>query len=387
MSKRHNMPTAPCDESLKRFAGGVAHDFGNLLTAIHGYTSMALEETLPQTAQTCLKNVEKAAQRAMALNARLLAFATKPPAPKEAINLNDAVQKAKPRIEEAMGEAIQVDLQLADDLWTTQMQADFIERLLLDFAQAAKERMQGRGRLQIATRNAPPKEIEDEERVILEISDAGREIAPELQSKIFEPYFAERPAEKGAGLSLALCHNIITQSGGEIQVFSEAALGTSFHIYLPRAAKKEVEIATPMTKEDACAAYAGTETILVVDDEPSLLTLITLILEARGYTVLQALSAEQALDVLNRYQGRIDMLVTDMMMPGITGKELAERIQSERSPLPTLYVSGYTAHHLARQGNLVEAQNLLPKPFHAADLLQRVRQFLDKAGASQPTLA
>lgn len=167
----------------------------------------------------------------------------------------------------------------------------------------------------------------------------------------------------------------MVQSGGKIRVSNKTGNGTSFLIYLPRTIEVGAALPTPMRAEPL--PYEGTETILVVDDEPSLLTLITHILEAKGYSVLQALSAEQALDIVGRYRGQIDMLVTDMMMPGITGKQLSERLQKERPTLPTLYVSGYTANHLAYQGSQIDTVNLLPKPFHAVDLLKRVRQELD----------
>lgn len=368
----------------KRLAGGIGHDFGNLLTAIQGYTAMALDEKPTGSLLSYLNSVQKASQQAAALNRQLLIFADKQRSLAKAVSLNDVIEESKAQLEREVGTGIQLGFHLSEDLWKAQIDSTLFEQLLLNFAHYAKSTTQEQGQFIITTQNllVTSKDKESStslppmgEYILLELSTTGKSISPELQSSLFDPYFTEKPSEKGAGLGLAVCQNIVVQSGGKIRVSNKTGNGTSFLIYLPRAIEVGATLPTPMRAEPL--PYEGTETILVVDDEPSLLTLITHILEAKGYSVLQALSAEQALDIVGRYRGQIDMLVTDMMMPGITGKQLSERLQKECPTLPTLYVSGYTANHLAYQGSQIDTVNLLPKPFHAVDLLKRVRQELD----------
>jgi PAS domain S-box-containing protein len=371
-------------EAVGRLAGGVAHDFNNILTAISGYTELLLEDFRgndPRRAD--LEEIRSAAQRAAALTRQLLAFSRKQVLQPRVLALNEVVEGLEKMLRRLIGEDVTLELALGTALGAVRADPGQIEQVILNLAVNARDAMQDGGRLTIETANVELDAADAGEHadaipgpyVMLAVSDTGTGMSAEIQSHIFEPFFTTKELGKGTGLGLATVHGIVTQSGGRVLVYSEPGQGTTFKILLPR-----VEPAA----EDATNAPAprpvegGRETVLVAEDDAAVREVVAKSLTNRGYTVLRAPDGQTALEMAHGLAGRVDLLLTDIVMPGITGRELAQTLAVEHPKLRVLFMSGYTDDAVVRRGVLEEGMPFLQKPFTSDALALKVREVLDR---------
>ncbi|HEV7219456.1 MAG: ATP-binding protein [Terriglobales bacterium] len=371
-------------EAVGRLAGGIAHDFNNLLMVISGYSEFLLEKIgdnpdLRPPAQ----EIAKAANRATALTRQLLAFSRKQMLMPRVLDLNDLVSENLKMLTRVIGEDIDLVMAPAADLGAVKADPGQIEQVIMNLAVNARDAMPQGGKLTIETANVTLDEsyarfhasAAPGEYIMLAISDSGVGMDAETQSHIFEPFFSTKGA-KGTGLGLSTVYGIIKQSGGFIWVYSEPEKGTTFKIYLPRAvADREAEVAQPTVSAQKISK--GYETVLVVEDEPNLRRLTSDYLRNQGYTVLEAPEGDAAIRVSESYPDFIHLLLTDVIMPGMNGRELAVRISKDRPQVRVLYMSGYTENAIGHNGTLDAGITLLQKPFTLPDLKAKVRELLD----------
>jgi len=373
-------------EAVGRLAGGIAHDFNNLLAVMLGYTTLTLSRAGDPAAVTRnLEQIRTAAERAANLTRQLLTFSRKQVLQPRVMDLGGVVSELHTMLERLIGE----DIELVTDVGRSkgQVKADRgqMEQVIVNLAVNARDAMPRGGRLAIVMRDVVvDAELAREQpglkpgrHVRLDVSDNGVGMAPETMSRLFEPFFSTKEKGKGTGLGLATAYGIVKQSGGHIAVESAAGRGTTFRIWLP-----EVEDATPAAPAPAAegtAAPAGSETILLVEDEDAVRGLLQEVLSESGYKVLSASSGAEALRVSRAHTGPIDLLLTDVVMPGMGGREVATALSAERPGLRVLFASGYTAEAIARHGVLEPGTDLIHKPFTPDALLRRVRERLDRA--------
>lgn len=370
-------------ESVGRLAGGVAHDFNNLLTAIIGYTELALDlPNMPEPAHLYLSNVLKASERAANLTQQLLAFARKQVGAPKFINLNEVIFETDQLLRRLIGEDIELVTIMSEGVWTIKADPGQIVQVLINLAINARDAMPQGGKITIETEN---KVLDEEyarlhlevipgEYVMMAVSDTGVGMPDEIKAHIFEPFFTTKPEGRGTGLGLATSYGIIRQMGGFIWVYSEVGRGTTFKIYMPRVVGEEV---VPVNAPDVSVSLTGTETVLVVEDEPQVRLIATEILRANGYKVLEAYNGEEALRVAESFHDEIHLLVTDVVMPQMGGVELAKRIQTVRPDVKVLYVSGYTENTVVHHGVQDDNLSFLAKPYTPMALAKRVREVLD----------
>jgi PAS domain S-box-containing protein len=371
-------------ESIGRLAGGVAHDFNNLLGIITGYSELLRKRvgTDPRLVKY-VDDIIKAAERAAGLTRQLLAFSRKQVLQPRILDLNAVVAETETMLRRLIGEDIQLMTVLDGQLSAVRADPGQMDQVLMNLAVNARDAMPRGGRLTIETGNVVLDQayarqhagVEPGRYVMLAVSDTGQGMTPEVRARSFEPFFTTKAQGKGTGLGLATVHGIVRQSGGHIWLYSEPGQGTTFKIYLPRTdAPAAVEAAVPAEAE----LPSGSETILIVEDEASLRELVRECLEVAGYTVLEAGHGMAALEVGERHPGRIDLLLTDVVMPGMSGRELAERLRAARPEIRTVYMSGYTDDAVVLHGILAEDMAFLQKAFTAAALAHRVREVLDR---------
>ena len=359
-------------EALGRLAGGIAHDFNNMLAVIHGYAELALMATAADDPRhTHLLEVQRAGERAQALTRQLLLFSRKELSRPQVIQLNDVARGMQKMLHRLIGEDIRISLLLADDLGQVRADAGQIEQLIMNLAINARDAMPQGGCLILETANVPG----DPEQVRLNITDTGTGITPEVLAHIFEPFFTTKPAGRGTGLGLATVYNIVEQSGGSVHVVSEPGWGTTFRITLPRLAAEE-ETAVQETAL-AVATVGGTETILLVEDEPMVRSLVRSVLQVEGYTVLEAARGDEALLIAEEHPDPIHLLLTDIVIPDQNGREIAEQVTARRPETRVLYMTGYTDDAVIRRGMADHTETVLQKPFPPAVLLRQVRVLLD----------
>jgi two-component system cell cycle sensor histidine kinase/response regulator CckA len=374
-------------ESIGRLAGGVAHDFNNLLTAILGYAELARID-LPEghPARASLRQVQAAAERATALTRQLLAFARRQVIAPARLDLNQLVLDLHPMLERLLGEDIELATRTEAGLWPVRADASQIEQVVLNLAVNARDAMPEGGRLVVQTSNAVlertidrGEEIAPGRYVLLEVSDTGCGMDEPTLARAFEPFFTTKPQGRGTGLGLSTCYGIVRQSGGHVFGSSEPGRGTTFKVFLPIAAG---EIEEPLAAEQH-AEERGEETVLLVEDDALVREVAVLALRSRGYTVLEAANGLEALEKSREHAGEIALLVSDMRMPGMGGRELAERLERERPDLRVLFVTGFTEDEGLLEGGGGEERAVLQKPFTASSLACKVRQVLGAAqGAS-----
>ncbi len=371
-------------ESIGRLAGGVAHDFNNQLTVIQIYSDLIRERMasgdplIPKVEQ-----IRQAGERASGLTRQLLAFSRKQMLQPVVLNLNELVSNLKKMLGRLIGEDITFSAVLQPNLWSVKADPGQIEQVIMNLVVNARDAMPTGGMLTIETSNF----IFDEwitnthldapvgPCVILAVSDTGHGMDEETQKQIFEPFFTTKQPGQGTGLGLATVHGIIKQSGGSIFVYSEPDQGTTFKVCLP--ANENVA----EQKDDTSLAailQEGQETILLVEDEDALRELVRMTLEELGYTVLEAGNAGQALGLVEQYQASIDLLLTDVVMPNMSGRELAQELVTQRQGLKILFMSGYMDDAVVRHGLLTAEVNFLPKPFSRTVLAAKVREALEK---------
>jgi two-component system, cell cycle sensor histidine kinase and response regulator CckA len=370
-------------EAVGRLAGGVAHDFNNLLMVISGYTEVLLEHTRKNNPlYPKIEAIHQATDRATTLTRQLLAFSRKQLLELKVVDLNIIVEDMERLLRPLIGENIELQTQLAPDLGRTRADAGQIEQVIMNLVVNSKDAMPDGGKITIQTANAGLNN-EDVRReysyiqpglyVVLSVTDTGDGMDKETQSRIFEPFFTTKEKGKGTGLGLSTVYGIIKQSGGYVLVESEPRQGTTFRIYLPRvedALQPVGAVGVSRSQE------GGSETVLLVEDEESVRQLVRETLESKGYKVLEADNGEAALQIVSGYSGKIDMLITDVVMPGMSGRELSARLCASYPLTKVLYLSGYTEDAIVHEGVVDPDTAFLQKPFTLQMLSRKVREVL-----------
>ena len=371
-------------EAMGRLAGGIAHDFNNLLMVIQSYTEM-LQDHLPaeDRSRKNTQQVLKAAERASSLTRQMLAFSRKQMLSPIVLDLNALLDDTARMMQRLIGEDIEFRVIPAPLLWAIEADPDQIVQVVMNLCVNARDAMEHGGTLTIATENVSSTEMPPGERsgaspgqyVKLSVADTGLGISKALQEQIFEPFFTTKESGKGTGLGLATVYGIVTQSGGHIGVKSEPGLGTCFTIYLPRA-KQAAAVPAPAAKPQA--RPRGRETILVAEDEASLREAICDYMRTLGYTVLAASSGPQALVLAGEHPGPIDLLISDVVMPKMSGRALSETLARLRPNVKTIYMSGYNDDAVLRLGVKKLGAAFLQKPFSLNTLAREVRTMLGR---------
>ena len=370
-------------EAIGRLAGGVAHDFNNLLTAILGNCDLLLEE-LPAGGlqRRGVEEIQKAAERATALTRQLLAFSREQALELKVLDLNAVVAGMHRMLERLVGERIELILAPGPGLGRVRVDPGQLEQVVLNLVVNARDAMPDGGKLIVETGNVevdqgfaerhPP--LRPGRHVRLAVSDTGVGMDPETQARAFEPFFTTKERGRGTGLGLATVYGVVRQCEGAIWLYSHPGRGTTFTIYLPRVDDGEEH---PDTVPARIETTSGSETVLLVEDEGVVRTLVRSTLAQRGYRVLEAQNGNQALEIADHHQGPLHLLLTDVILPGMNGRELAEQLRGRRPETRVLYISGYTEETIARQGVLAPGVGFLQKPFTLEALARKVRGILD----------
>ncbi len=371
-------------ESVGRLAGGVAHDFNNMLSVILGNAEMALDQAgSNQRLQDNLREIQKAAQRSANVVRQLLAFARKQTISPRVLDLNETVEEMLKMLHRLIGEDIELVWKPGLDLWPVKVDASQIDQILANLSVNARDAIAGVGRLAIETGKVHFDEAYCAEHpgfvpgdfVLLAVSDNGCGMDEETQKNLFEPFFTTKEVGKGTGLGLATVYGIVKQNKGFINIYSEPGHGTIVRIYLPR----HQTVDRPDRAEQAEASESfGSETILLVEDEATILQMTRVMLEGLGYTVLAALTPGKAMELARRHGNEIHLLITDVVMPEMNGRDLAGKLLSLYPDLKWLFMSGYTANAIAHHGVLDQGINFIQKPFSKQDLSVKVRKVLDE---------
>ena len=368
-------------EAIGRLAGGVAHDFNNILSIIMGHGELLLGSGVDERARSGLEQIRRAADRAASLTQQLLAFSRKQVLQPKVLDLNEAVADVQKMLARVIGEDIELISKLHPSLVTVKADPGQVEQVLMNLAINARDAMPQGGRLTMETSNV---EISTDQGrdldliagryAMLTVSDTGHGMERGTLAHVFEPFFTTKPMGKGTGLGLATVYGIVKQSGGSIHAESEAGRGTVFSIYLPAT---EGWVRKQQQRFAGEKVAGGSETILVVEDEPDLRELARIFLEGYGYKVLEASGADEAIDSADNFDGPIHLLLTDVIMPGMSGSQLAERVLSRRPQTKIVYMTGYTDDMVVQHKVLEPGVQLLQKPFSKADLALKVRSTLD----------
>lgn len=374
-------------EAVGQLAGGLAHDFNNILMLISVNVEALLDQEVPARTRERLEQIEKSASRAAELTQQLLAYSRRQPLQPRLTDLNELVFATSKLLGRTLGEHIEIEAILADDLWITNVDRTQLETSLVNLSLNARDAMPGGGQLLIETRNV----ILDQDYVsqnpdvavgayaMLAVTDTGTGIPPDALEKVFEPFFTTKEVGRGTGLGLSMVYGFIKQSNGHIKVYSELNRGTSIKMYLPRA-DGTVE-AQPVAS--AASLATGNERLLVVEDNADVRARICEILRGLGYTVDEAADGMAGLMQCESAQPSYDLLLTDVVMPGpIGGKALADAVSSRWPDTPIVFMSGYTEDAITHQGRLEAGVRLLAKPFRRHELAQMIRQALDERGLS-----
>ena len=373
-------------ESVGRLAGGVAHDFNNMLSVILEHAELALEKTRKkQDPHSNLEKIQTTAQRSADLTKQLLAFARKQIIEPKVLDLNNTVENMLSMLRRLIGEDIDLSWVPARKLWPVKMDPSQVDQILANLCVNARDAIAGVGKLTIETgmKTFDPAYCADHpgfipgDFVILAVSDDGCGMDQEILENLFEPFFTTKDVGKGTGLGLATVYGIVKQNNGFINVYSEPDQGSAFRIYLPRQHLPAEEISA--TAHSKIPAPSGNETILLVEDEPDILEMIRTMLEHKGYSVLSAATPATAIEMARAQTDRIHLLITDVIMPGMNGRDLAEQMTDLVPEIELLFMSGYTANVIVHQGMLNDGVAFLQKPFSIMDLAQKVRELLDKA--------
>src|SRR5712691_529150 len=372
-------------EAVGRLAGGVAHDFNNLLMIVKGHSELLLQESVTnEKVRRKAEQIDKAADRATALTRQLLAFSRMQVLQPKVISLNSIVKELGHLLPRLIGEDVELLVRTGDRLGLVRADANQIEQVIMNLAVNARDAMPDGGRFCIETSNA---DLDSSCRTthavltpgpyfLLTVTDTGTGMDAETQAHIFEPFFTTKEKGKGTGLGLATVYGVVKQSGVFIWVYSELGDGTTFKRYLPRVEELAERASQPA--QVPARAGRGTETVLVVEDEAPVRSVARQVLERHGYTVLEAPSAEAALDIVARYSGAIHLLLTDVVMPGLNGRELATRLATLRPDAKVIFMSGYTDDAVTRHGVLEPGSAYVQKPFTPDAIARKVREVLDR---------
>ena len=370
-------------EAVGQLAGGIAHDFNNLLTVITGRAELLLGRLADRDpARPGVELIRRTADRAAALTRQLLAFSRKQILQPVNVDLNTVAARNEPMLQRLIGEHVTIATTLDPSLGTVSADPTQLYQVIVNLAVNARDAMPGGGRIALSTANV---EFDDADArrhpglqpgryVMLAVADTGTGMDALTQAHIFDPFFTTKEPGKGTGLGLSTVYGIVKQSGGYIQVDSQPGRGATFRIYLPRI---EAPAPAPVVTPAPQAPDRGTESIVIVEDEGELRALAQEVLEAQGYTVLSARDPEEALRLLDEFGGPIHLLLTDVVMPGMSGRELANRLAPGRPDMKVLYMSGYTDDAILHHGVLDPGLAFMPKPFTPAALASKVREVLD----------
>jgi two-component system cell cycle sensor histidine kinase/response regulator CckA len=370
-------------EAVGRLAGGVAHDFNNLLTVIKGYTELMLEDLKPSDPMRAeMDEVQKAADRAAALTRQLLAFSRRQVLAPKVVNLNYLVEDMNKLLRRLLGEDIELCTRLGGDLGSVKADPGQIEQVIMNLAVNARDAMPRGGKLTLETANIELDQAYSRQHapvvpgsyVMLAITDTGSGIDAETLSHVFEPFFTTKEQGKGTGLGLSTVYGIVKQSGGYIWPYSEPGMGTTLKIYLPRVDEKAERA---QARAQASSGLGGTETILLVEDEEGVRALTRQILQRHGYTVLEAEHGRDALLLCERYSGPIRLLLSDVVLAQMSGRELVQRLTPLRPEMKVLYMSGYSDEAIVHHGVLAPGTAFLQKPFTTESLMRKLREVLD----------
>ncbi|MGM0417853.1 MAG: PAS domain S-box protein [Thermodesulfobacteriota bacterium] len=377
---RHNQKI----ESIGRLAGGVAHDFNNMLSIIIGNTEMVYETMEDENPyKNHLIEIKKASKRSAELTKQLLAFARKQTIDPKILDLNTTIEKMLQMLKRLIGENINLKWTPEDNLWNVKIDPTQLDQLLVNLCVNSKDAIIDVGEIEIGTKNirADKKycqknlECVPGEYVMIYVHDTGSGMDSKTIENLFEPFFTTKDLGKGTGLGLATVHGIVKQNNGFIDVYSKPDEGTDFMIYLPRfEGEEKINQANNNDKE----TESGSETILLVEDEESIMKMTSLILEKQGYNVITTTKANEAIKHADTYTGKIDLLITDVIMPEMNGKDLADKLQKKYPSLECLFMSGYTANVIAGHGVLENDMNFIQKPFTKKELLLKIREILDR---------
>ncbi len=376
-------------EAIGKLAGGIAHDFNNLLTAITGYSELLLGQVQPDSqARKNAEEIRKAAFRAASLTHQLLAFSRRQMLTTKVLNLNAVIMDLEPMFRRLIGEDIELKIVPGPALGQVRADPSQLEQIVLNLVVNARDAMPKGGTLTIETANGELSEAYADRHVsfkpgsyvLVAVSDTGCGMDAHTQARVFEPFFTTKEPGKGTGLGLATVYGIVKQSNGYIWVYSEPGHGSTFKVYLPRSGEAD------RVQPDAGRVQPprGTETVLLVEDDDVVRGLVGNVLEGNGYQVLTASHSEEAFRLSGRYDGAIQLMVTDVVMPGMSGRELAERLASSRPKMKVLYISGYTDDAVVRHGVLTEGMAFLQKPFTPDVLLHKVREVLGGSAMTMP---
>jgi two-component system cell cycle sensor histidine kinase/response regulator CckA len=372
-------------EAVGRLAGGVAHDFNNLLMVIKGHTELLLNALPPgDHSARKIELIDRAADRAASLTRQLLAFSRMQVLQPRVMSLNNVVEEMGKLIPRLIGEDVELVIRTSPDLGAIRADASQMEQVIMNLAVNARDAMPDGGRLLIETSNAELDRAYSNARpivqpgnyVLLAVSDTGTGMDAETQARIFEPFFTTKEQGKGTGLGLSTVYGVVKQSGGFVWVYSEVGKGTSFKIYLPRV-DQPVEGTGPA--KPLAEAPRGTETVLLAEDESDVRELAREFLEASGYTVIEARNGQEALKLAAEHSTEIDLLVTDLVMPGMTGQQLAALLQQTHAGLGVIFMSGYSEHAASEAAQSGSSVRILTKPFNRGALLRAVREVLGVA--------
>ena len=371
-------------ESVGRLAGGVAHDFNNMLGVILGHTELALMKMVPgQPLYNNLTEIRKAAERSAELTRQLLAFARKQTVVPKVLDMNETVSGMLKMLKRLIGEDIDLNWQPKENLWPVKVDPSQIDQILANLCVNARDAIAGVGKMTIETRNitidkgfcAAHAGFIPGEYVLIAVSDNGCGMDKETLSHLFEPFFTTKGIGQGTGLGLATVYGAVKQNNGFINVYSEPGKGTTFNIYLPRHKGKSGQT---LTEAPEVPAARGHETILLVEDEPAILEMTTTMLEMKGYKVLAAGTPGEAIRLAREHAGEIHLLMTDVVMPEMNGRDLAKNLLSLYPQLKRLFMSGYTANVIAHHGVLDEGVYFIQKPFSISELTAKVREALEE---------
>lgn len=370
-------------EAVGRLAGGIAHDFNNIMTIITGYSELLLASDLAPSVQESLQLIHDAGQRAASLTQQIMAFSRKQILVPTAVNLNTIVRDMEPMVRRLIGSHIEFVTVPSPDLGQVRADPTQIGQVILNLAANARDAMPKGGRLIVATANAELSEettrqypdVTPGRYAMLSVSDTGHGIPEDLLAHIFEPFFTTKGVGQGTGLGLATVYGIVKQSGGHIEVASQVGVGSTFRVYLPLI---EEPPSQPLSREILPAAK-GHETILLVEDEETVRRMTRMILQQSGYKVLEASNGLEGVSVAREHPGPIHLLITDLVMPKLSGREMADQLRALRPRLRVLFMSGYTEDMVVQQGVESSTMDFLPKPFPLAVLTQKVREILDRA--------
>ncbi len=371
-------------EAIGLLAGGIAHDFNNILTVVNGYSDLiSMPEVAPETARGFAEIIRKAGEEAADLVRQLMAFSRMPARDPSVLNINAIIADTERMLRRLLPENIHLTTRLERDLWSILADPSQIHQVVMNLVGNARDAMGQGGRLEIVTSNSEADTHASQEHpnlrsrsfVVLEVSDTGTGMDKQTQERLFEPFFTTKTAGAGTGLGLSTVYGIVKQNGGWISVDSEQGRGSTFKIFLPRV------VGDPLAKTmPQGAMLSGTGTVLLVEDNVEVRRFVASALTSFGYTVLQAGSAPMAVQVCEQTHEVIDLLLTDVVLPGENGQELAERIRSLRPDIGVLFMSGYTGNVVLAEGVSEEAANFLQKPFTADVLSARVREVLNARG-------